>query len=500
MGTDGDLPQDWGETLADLEARRAASRAMGGDERLARHRGAGKLDVRARVEHLVDPGSFREIGTLAGDVPSDAIVAGSGRIGGRPVMVGAEDFTVVAGTIGGASNAKRHRIAELALRDRIPLVMLLEGAGFRQDGRAHGRAPVDLLAQAQCSGRVPVVTAVLGASAGHGALIAPMSDFAVMSAAASVFTAGPPVVAEALGETVTKDELGGPAVAVASGLIHNVGADDPATLDLVKLYLSYFPPSAWSYPPHYDTEDVRPREVPELLEIVPRDGRRTYDMHEVIDAIVDDHSWFEVQPGFGRSVICALARLGGDPVAVVANQPEVLAGSIDVDGADKAAHFIMVADSFHLPLVFLSDNPGVLPGTESERRGILRSGARMFAAQTVASTPKFEITLRKAYGFGSMVMGMVGFDGQSGVFAFPGATMGAMGAAAMSRARGSDVDEAELLRQAELEASYRSASGLGFDELIDPRETRNVLLDALARALQRRQGAAEPVARVAITP
>jgi acetyl-CoA carboxylase carboxyltransferase component len=327
-----------------------------------------------------------------------------------------------------------------------------------------------------------------------------MSDFAVMSAAASVFTAGPPVVAEALGETVTKDELGGPAVAVASGLIHIVGADDPATLDLVKLYLSYFPPSAWSYPPHYDTEDVRPREVPELLEIVPRDGRRTYDMHEVIDAIVDDHSWFEVQPGFGRSVICALARLGGDPVAVVANQPEVLAGSIDVDGADKAAHFIMVADSFHLPLVFLSDNPGVLPGTESERRGILRSGARMFAAQTVASTPKFEITLRKAYGFGSMVMGMVGFDGQSGVFAFPGATMGAMGAAAMSRARGSDVDEAELLRQAELEASYRSASGLGFDELIDPRETRNVLLDALARALQRRQGAAEPVARVAITP
>jgi acetyl-CoA carboxylase carboxyltransferase component len=237
---------------------------------------------------------------------------------------------VVAGTIGGASNAKRHRIAELALRDRIPLVMLLEGAGFRQDGRAHGRAPVDLLAQAQCAGRVPGVSAVLGGSAGHGALLAPLADFAVMSAAASVFTAGPPVVAEALGETVTKDDLGGPAVAVASGLIHNVGADDPATLDLVKLYLSYFPPSAWSYPPHYDTEDVRPREVPELLEIVPRDGRRTSDMHEVVDAIVDDHSWFEVQPGFGRSVICALARLGGDPVAVVANQPEVLAGSIDV--------------------------------------------------------------------------------------------------------------------------------------------------------------------------
>ncbi len=207
---------------------------------------AGKLDARARVDHLLDAGSFRELGTLAGDVPADAIVAGAGRIGGRPVMIGAEDFTTVAGTIGGPSNAKRYRLAELALRDRIPLLMLLEGAGHRQDGRPTGRAPVDLLMQAQCSGNVPVLTAVLGASAGHGALIAPMSDFAVMSEHSSVFTAGPPVVAESLGEIVTKDELGGPGVAVASGLIHNVGTDDPSTLDLLRIYLSYFPSSAWS--------------------------------------------------------------------------------------------------------------------------------------------------------------------------------------------------------------------------------------------------------------
>jgi acetyl-CoA carboxylase carboxyltransferase component len=178
----------------------------------------------------------------------------------------------------------------------------------------------------------------------------------------------------------------------------------------------------------------------------------------------------------------------------------VFAGSIDVEGADKAAHFITVADSFHLPLVFLSDNPGVLPGSASERRGILRSGARMYAAQTLATTPKFEVTLRKAYGFGSMVMGMIPFDGQSGVFAFPGATMGAMGAAAMSRATGADVDEAELLRNAELEASYRSAATLGFDELIDPREIRNVLLHSLGRALFQRQVAAAPKARIGITP
>ena len=473
---------------------------MGGDERLAKHRAAGKLDARARVEYVLDAGSFRELGTLAGDVPADAIVAGAGRIGGRPVMIGAEDFTTVAGTIGGASGAKRYRIAELALRDRVPLLMLLEGAGHRQDGKQGSRSPVDLLVQAQCSGNVPVLTAVLGPSAGHGALIAPMSDFAVMSQGASVFTAGPPVVAESLGETVTKDELGGPGVAVASGLIHNVGRDDAATLDLLRIYLSYFPSSAWEYPPHYASDDAESRDVPELLGIIPRDGRRTYDVRAVIDVVFDDQSWFEVQPGFGASVVCALARLGGDPVAIVANNPSVLAGSIDADAADKAAHFISVADSFHLPLVFLADNPGVMPGTVSERRGILRSGARMFAAQTVATTIKLQVTMRKAYGFGSMVMNMIPFDGQSAVFAYPAVTLGAMGASAMSRSRGDDEQESERVRTAELQASYNSAMNLGFDELIDPRDTRNVLLDALDRAKHRRQSPAAPVARVAITP
>jgi acetyl-CoA carboxylase carboxyltransferase component len=499
-----DVPgsDDWKGTLADLDDRRSAGRSMGGEARLAKHHGQGKLDARARVDTLLDPGSFHELGTLAGgrDAPADAIVLGSGRIGGRPVIVAAEDFTVLAGTISHTSNSKRYRAAELAVTDRVPLVMMLDGAGFRADGKVYGRTPTDMLAQARCSGRVPLVTAVLGSSAGHGALVAPISDFAVMSAHGAIFTAGPPVVKESLGETVTKEELGGPAIAVPSGLIHNVGADDAATLDLVRLYLSYFPSSAWSYPPDYVHDDTEPRLVPEILDIIPRDGRHVYDMRDVIDVVVDQSSWFEVQPDFGRTVVCALAHLGGHPVAVVANQPKVMAGSIDVDGADKASHFITVADSFHLPLVFLADNPGVLPGTASERRGILRSGARMFAAQTAATAPKFEVTLRKAYGFGSMVMGMIGFDGQSAVFAFPGATMGAMGAAAMSKSRKSDLDEAEMLRDMELEASYRSASTLGFDELIDPREIRNMLLHSLERALFQRQVAAEPVARIGITP
>jgi acetyl-CoA carboxylase carboxyltransferase component len=500
-GSDGS--NDWDAVLDDLQHRRELSRAMGGEERLRKHHDAGKLDVRARIDHLVDPGSFQELGTLVGgeEAPADAVIMGSGRIHGRPVMVAAEDFTVKAGTISAAANSKRYRVAEIAVTDRVPLVMMLEGAGFRADGRGHGaRTPTDMLAQARCSGRVPLVTAVLGASAGHGALVAPMSDFSVMSRHASIFTAGPPVVLESLGEIITKEDLGGPSVALNSGLVHNVADTDEGAIDLVRSYLRYFPSSAWSYPPDTEDGDVGPRLVPEMLDIVPNNGRRIYDMRKVIDVVFDADSCFEVQPEFGRPIICALCSLGGHPVAVVANQPRVMAGSITADAADKAAHFITVADSFHLPLVFLSDNPGVMPGSASEKAGILRKGARMYAAQSQATTPKFEVTLRKAYGFGSMVMGMIPFDGQSGVFAFPGATMGAMGAAAMSRSRGSDDDEAARLHTQEIEASYRSAQTFGFDELIDPRELRNVLLHSLERAVYRRQSPAEPVARIGITP
>jgi acetyl-CoA carboxylase carboxyltransferase component len=496
----GATPDDWTATLADLAGRKDRSRAMGGEERLERHRASGKLDARARVERLLDPGTFREIGTLVGgEIPADGVVAGSGLMDGRPVMVGAEDFTTRAGTIGPGSNAKRFRIAELALRTKAPLVMLLEGAGFRPGDRGHGRAPTDLLMQARCSGRVPLVTGVMGPSAGHGALVAPISDFTVMTGLGAIFTAGPPVVKESTGEEISKEALGGPVIAVGSGLVHNLAADDADALDQIRSYLSYFPSSAWSYPPSAPGAGDG-RETPELLDTVPRDNRKVYDMRRVLDVVFDRPDWFEIQPGFGPAIICALAHLGGEPVAVVANQPQVLAGSIDAEAADKAAHFISVADSFHLPLVFLADNPGMLPGSQSERRGVLRSGARMFTAQTIATTPKLHLTLRKAYGFGSMVMSLVGFDHQVATFAYPGATMGAMGAGASTRAMRAGQELAGELREAELEASYRSAEGLGFDELLDPRQTRNALLHALHLAVHGRQSGAEPVTRTAITP
>jgi acetyl-CoA carboxylase carboxyltransferase component len=216
--------------------------------------------------------------------------------------------------------------------------------------------------------------------------------------------------------------------------------------------------------------------------------------------LVDDGRFFQVQPDFGPSMVCALAHLGGAPVAVVANQPQVMAGAIDVDAAEKAAHFVTVADSFHLPLVFLTDNPGMLAGTASEQAGILRAGARMFAAQTQARTVKLQVALRKAYGFGSLAMSMVSFDHQTASYALPGVTLGAMGSRGAADALRADAATADALSRAEAGAVYRSAGRLGFDEVIDPRDLRDVLLAALQRGLSRHQAAPEPAARVAIAP
>ncbi|MCB0996398.1 MAG: hypothetical protein KDB21_14980 [Acidimicrobiales bacterium] len=498
-----ELPNDWGPVLQDLADRRATARSMGGDDKVERHRSKGKLDARQRVERLLDPGTFTEIGTLVGAVPADGLVAGHGLIAGRPVMVGAEDFTTLGGSIGAGSANKRYRISELAYQERVPLIMLLEGAGHRPPlpGEPHGgRSPVDLSMQVRLSGRVPVITGVMGASAGHGALIAPMSDYCVMTEQGAIFTAGPPVVKESLGEDIAKEDLGGPEVAVGSGLVHDVFGDDDAVCDAIRTYLSFFPSNAWQYAPRRENTDMGERHVDELLSIIPKNNRRGYDMHRVIEQVVDEGRYVEVHEGYGRAIVCALAHVGGDAVAIVANNPKVLAGSIDSDAADKASHFIQVADSFHLPIVFLTDNPGVLAGSASERKAILRHGARMFAAQAWCTTVKLQVTLRKAYGFGSMVMSMTSFSNQTLSYAFPAATLGAMGAAGSSRSVKADEDTAAAIRQAELDASYRSASTLGFDELVDPRELRNALLHGLRLSAQRRTVAPEPVSRVGIMP
>ena len=492
------MTDDWAPLLEDLAARRHAARAMGGEERLVRRRDEGRLNARERVDALADPGSFTEIGVLVGELPADAFVAGVGELDGRPVAIGAEDFTVAGGSIGAGAAAKRHRLVELAVQERMPLVMLLEGAGHRPplpDDPPSVRHPNDLQAQASASGLVPMATAVLGSSAGHGALTAPLSDFTVMTPDAAIFTAGPPLVKASLGEEVDRLALGGPDVALASGVVHNLATDDLDALAQVRRWLSYLPSSAWEHPPVGAAADGD-RPTPELYEIVPRNPRRAYDMAAVIRVVVDEGTWFEVQPRFGRSLLTGLARLGGQPVAVVANQPLHLAGTIDADAADKAAHFVQVADSFHVPIVLLSDNPGVMAGTVAERAGILRHAGRMFAAQHRATVPKLQVTLRKAYGFGSSAMGMNPFDGQTLNLAFPGVTFGAMPSRGADDATKADEARRQALLEAELASGYRTAAGMSVDDLIDPAELRHHLLAGLRAARARLRGHASPVARI----
>ena len=475
---------------------------MGGPEKLAARRRSGRLDARGRIGALLDAGSFREIGTLAGPVPADALVAGVGAVHGRPVAVGAEDFTTMGGSIGPAAARKRWRLADIARRERIPLVMLLEGAGHRPQmpGDPRGGGPNDLQAQGRLSGLVPMVCGVMGPSAGHGAVTALLSDFSAMTPDAAIFTAGPPVVKASLGEDADKFELGGPGVAIAAGTIHNLAGSDTALLDQVRAYLSYFGSSAWEHPPYADTGDTGPRRVGEVLRLLPREGRKAYDMAAVVAEIADGGAVFAVQPDYGPSLICGLARIGGHAVGVVANQPCVMAGAIDSAAAEKGAHFIAVCDSFHLPLVFLTDNPGALAGTASERAGILRAGARMYAAQTRATTVKIQITMRKAFGFGSCVMAMNPYDEQTLSFGYPASSLGAFGAAGAGRALGADAQARRRLRQAERDSAYRSADAMSFDDLIDPRDTRNAILDALDLSARRRALAPEPKARIGITP
>ncbi len=500
---------DWDPFLADLEVRRQAARAMGGPERLARQREGDRLDARARVDALLDPASFEEIGAHVGGLgrgmtpiaPADGLVAGHGLIDGRPVLVGSEDFTVMGGSIGLGTHAKRLRLAELAGRERVPLIMLLEGAGERAQNayERYPHAPNDLQALVRLSGVAPTVAVVMGPSAGHGALTAPLMDFTVMVEGAALFTAGPPLVAAATGEEVTKEELGGAAIhGTVSGVVHNVAPNDRSALELVRRYLSYLPSNAWSRPPRFAA--VSCDRVEEILDVIPADPRRPYDAHRVVELLADEGSVLEVQPGFGRSIITAFTRLGGESVAVVANNPAVKAGAIDADAADKAAHFLDVCAAFDLPVVFLADNPGVLAGTVAERSGILRHAARMYAAQARLTGPKLHVTIRKAYGFGSSLMAMNPFDGQTTTLAFPGARLGAMPAESGAEAAGIEADVRAVMEHAELGGAYSSADHLSYDDIIDPRDLRRALGAALRLSETRRASVTGPTVHLGIRP
>jgi len=506
-GDRGDGATGWRGMLDDLAARRRTAEAMGGAEKLERLRGSGALDARQRIALLLDEGSFRELGALVGAIseqaPADAFPAGFGRIDGRPVLVGAEDFTVRGGSIGLGAADKRYRLTQLARDEGVPLVFMLHGAGHRVTNalRGHGRTPNDLQGLVDLSGHVPTVCLVLGPSAGHSALAAPLMDFAVMTRGAALFSAGPPLVEAAIGEKVGKQELGGPDVhAVQSGVVHNVAEDDRAAIALARRYLGYFPGNAYGTAPTEIGPQSGRRPLDGILDIVPADDRRPYAMRKVLELLVDEGSLLEIQPAFGDSLRTALARLGGRAVAIVANDPSRRAGTLDRNAADKGARFLEIVGAFGLPVVFLADNPGVMAGTAAERAGALRAAARMFAAQRRLRVPKLHVTLRKAFGFGSSAMAMNPFDRQTLTLAFPGATLGAMPARGGGAAAHADGGRQAELDAAEQAGPWRTADSMAFDDVIDPRELRNALLDGLALSAGRAGWPAGPKARIGTLP
>jgi acetyl-CoA carboxylase carboxyltransferase component len=477
----------WQQLLAQLEQKTNVATAMGGEEKVARQTARGRLTARQRLIQFCDPESFIEFGALAGGhhpggepaVPADALVGGTGRVAGRTVVVMAEDFTVKGGSIGHPNAAKRARLVRLALEQQLPLVLMLDGAGERaSNGRErYPVAPSDLQLLADIKGQVPVVTLVLGTSAGHGALSGMFADLIIMVEGCSMFTAGPPLVQASLGVSASPEELGSARMHTGvSGVAHNLAATEADAFAQARQFLQLL--DRTQGPAISDTALAGFRELDELLDIIPPASNQSYDMHSVVAQLVDEGSVLELQADYGRSLIVALARMGGVSVLLMANQPAVLAGAITTEAAEKASHFIDVAHNFGLPLVSLLDNPGVMPGAESERSGVLRAAGRMFAAQRRYRGQKIVVTLRKAFGFGSSVMGMNPWDRQALNLALP--TVSLAGVPAIGGAQAARASESEAAQMQLSEAgAWVPADAMAFDRVIDPRQLRNEIIQAL---------------------
>ncbi len=438
-GGGGDV-HDWGPLVDDLAERRERSLAMGGPDRVERQRSLGKLTVRERLALLLDDGSWVEYGLLADSMDAayegrflaaDGAVTGIGTIDGRPVAVAAYDFTVLAGSMGRVGELKIKRLRELAIRQRIPMVWLLDSAGARiqsESGSQFAGAGDLFREQVAMSGVVPMVAAMLGHCAAGTAYIPALADFVPMvKGTSSMALGGRHLVKSAVGEDVTEEEMGGSAVHTkVSGCADLEVADDRECLDVVRRYLSFFPSHNQERPPIRPIGDPVDRRVEELYDIVPTAPRRAYDVRKVVHAIVDDGDVLWMKPEWAKNITTGLARIGGRPVGVVANQPMVLGGALDVNAADKAARFVWLCDAFNIPLVFLHDVPGFIVGSAVEKQGIIRHGAKMLFAVSEATVPKISVVMRKSYGAGYFVMNGYAYEPDY-LVAWPTAEVAVMG-------------------------------------------------------------------------
>ena len=485
-----DYREGWELLLQALHERTAVAEAMGGAEKVAKQHARGRLTARERIATLCDQGTFNEYGALAGgnhpggdaSLAGDGLVAGTARIDQRTVVVIAEDFTVKGGSIGHPNAAKRARMVRLALEQQHPLILMLDGAGERASNQSerYPNSPGDLQLVADLQGQVPVVTLVLGTSAGHGALTGMFADLIIMSQGSAMFTAGPPLVQASLGITATPEELGGAVMHTRdSGVAHNLGATEQDCFAMARYFLSLLPRHAGEKPPaQREHASAAPRELDHLLDIIPTQANRSYDMREVLREICDSQSLFELQPDYGRNLIAALARIGGEPCLLIANQPAVQAGAITREAAEKATHFLTVANNFGLPLISLLDNPGVMPGPAAEKSGVLRAARQMFSAQRRYRGKKIVITLRKAFGFGSSVMGMNPWDHQAISIALPSVNLGGVPAIGGAEAARANEEAAARMQQAQ-SGAWVPADAMAFDKIVDPAQLRNEIIAVL---------------------
>ncbi len=499
------------EKLAELEERRRRAEEGGGPERVARQHERGKLTARERLDLLLDPGSFVELdrfvehrctdfGLAERKIPGDGVVTGHGRVDGRLVYVFSQDFTVFGGSLSEAHAEKIVKLLELAMANGAPVVGLNDSGGARiQEGVASLGGYADIfLRNTLASGVVPQISLILGPCAG-GAVYSPaITDFVFMVEGIShMFVTGPNVVKTVTHEEVSFEELGGAAVhASKSGVAHFRCASELDALRRVRSLLGFLPSNNQQTPPRLPIDDPVERADEELLAIVPDQPNKPYDMHDVIARVIDDGEFLEVHRDYAPNIVVGFARLGGHSVGIVANQPAVLAGVLDIDASVKGARFVRFCDAFNVPLVTFEDVPGFLPGLDQEHGGIIRHGAKLLYAYCEATVPKLTVITRKAYGGAYDVMSSKHIRGDLNI-AWPTAEIAVMGPKGaveiLYRREIAEADDAER-KTAELEAEFRAkfahpylAAARGYvDDVIDPRETRWRLISGLETLLEKR--------------
>jgi len=494
------------EQLKQLYQRQREASVGGGIQKIEAQHQKGKLSARERLQFLLDPNSFEEIGMLVShrctdfgmetqQIPGDGVITGYGTIAGRLVFVFAQDFTVFGGSLSETHAEKICKIMDMALKHGAPLIGLNDSGGARiQEGVNSLGGYADIFYRnVQASGVIPQISAIMGPCAG-GAVYSPaMTDFIFMVEGGSyMFVTGPNVVKTVTNEAVTSEELGGArAHAEKSGVTHFTAANDLACIEKIRTLLSYLPQNCEEQAPEHafpTGEEYRPK----LRTIVPDNPNQPYDMREVVQEIVDPNSFLEVQESFADNLVIGFARLNGKSIGIVGNQPMSLAGVLDVDSSKKGARFVRFCDCFNIPLLVLVDVPGFLPGTEQEWNGIIANGAKLLFAFSEATVPRITVIIRKAYGGAYDVMNSkhIGADMN---FAWPGAEIAVMGAKGASeiifrREIAAAADAAQMLHQKEKEYQeafahpYRAAQRGFIDEVIDPAETRRKLIRAFQMA------------------